>query len=87
MDEESDEMMRFSTQIFDDDMNLLPWLADGGRRSGTGRWGEELNRGDIIYVQDVNVNPRVRFLKLWRTTLIQISSEDAVLEDGFCNDF
>lgn len=85
MDEESDEMMRFSTEVFDNDMNLLPWLSDGGRRSGTGCWGAELNRGDIIYIQDITVNSQVCFLQLFGTSVHSISFGDTVLGHGFCN--
>lgn len=63
MDEESDKMMRFSTKVFDSDMNLLPWLSDGGRRSGTGCWGAELNTGDVIYIQEITVNSQVSFFE------------------------
>lgn len=60
MDGESDEMMHFSTEVFDNDMNLQPWLADGGRRSGSGCWGDELNRGGMVYLEDVTVKNQVR---------------------------
>ena len=66
MDGVSDEMMHFSTEVFDNDLNLRPWLADGGRRSGTGCWGEELNRGTIVNLEDITVKSQVRImLRLW----------------------
>ena len=60
MDGESDEMMRFSTEVFDSNMNLHPWLADGSRRSGTGCWGDELNIGGFVYLEDITVKNQVR---------------------------
>ena len=66
MDGVSDEMMHFSMEVFDNDLNLRPWLADGGRRSGTGCWGEELNRGTIVNLEDITVKSQVRnMLRLW----------------------
>lgn len=59
MEAETDEMMRFSSYLFDMNMNLLSWLYDGGRRSGTGCWGAELNRGDIVFIQEMTVDLQV----------------------------
>jgi hypothetical protein len=59
MDDESQELHEFSVGLFDKYSNIRPWLVDGGAKSGSGCWGNELNVGDILYVQDVRVKEEV----------------------------
>lgn len=61
MDDESHEMMQFSTALFDAYGNVRPWLIDGGYRSGSMCWGPELNMGMMVYIEDLTVEERVRF--------------------------
>lgn len=55
MDDESHEMMEFSTTLFDAHSNVRPWLVDLGYRSGSGCWGTELSTGGMVYIEDLTV--------------------------------
>jgi hypothetical protein len=57
MDEDSDELHQFSVQLFDNDVNVRPWLFDGTK--GSGCWGKEVDHGDLVYVMDLDVHPDV----------------------------
>lgn len=59
MDDESDEMMHFSVDLFDDNTNVHLWLIDGSHRSGSGCWGQELNKSPVIYLEDLTVKEKV----------------------------
>lgn len=59
MDENSDELHQFSVTLFDKNGLVRSWLVDGGRRSGTGCWGRELNDGALIYLMDMSVKENV----------------------------
>ena len=59
MDDESQELHEFSVGLFDKYSNIRPWLVDGGAKGGSGYYGNELNVGDILYVQDVRVKEEV----------------------------
>jgi len=60
MDEYSDELHQFSTELFDKNGHVRPWLIDGGRRSGTGCWNHDLDKGTLIYLMDMSVRDQVR---------------------------
>ncbi|PPQ99871.1 hypothetical protein CVT26_009315 [Gymnopilus dilepis] len=60
MDEDAQELHEFSIALFDKRSDIRPWLVDGGKRSGSGCWGEELSSGDMLYVQDLTVKPEFR---------------------------
>ena len=62
MDEESQELLDFSSGLFDRYSNVRPWLVDGGAKSGSGCWGTELSVGDMLYVVDVRVKEEVCFI-------------------------
>ena len=85
MDEDSQEMHEFSVGLFDKYSNVRPWLVDGGAKSGSGCWGTELSIGDILYVEEVNVEEEVCSL-LFLFCLISMawisSSEDVVSARG-----
>jgi hypothetical protein len=59
MDENSDELHQFSVALFDKNGFVRSWLVDGGRRSGTGCWGRELDEGALIYLMDMSVETNV----------------------------
>ncbi|KAK0439244.1 ankyrin repeat family protein [Desarmillaria tabescens] len=56
LDEESDELHRFSVALFDKYGKVKSHIVSEGFRSGTRCWGRELNVGKIIYVVDVTVH-------------------------------
>ncbi|KAG6916022.1 hypothetical protein DXG01_008791 [Tephrocybe rancida] len=60
MDENSDELQKFSVALFDKFGRVRPWLLEPGNRRGTGCWGDELNYGELIYVLDMSVNKERR---------------------------
>ncbi|KJA18897.1 hypothetical protein HYPSUDRAFT_44734, partial [Hypholoma sublateritium FD-334 SS-4] len=55
MEAETQELYDYSLSIFNNRIIVHPWLLDGGPRSGSGCWGEELNEGNIVYLQDLSV--------------------------------
>jgi hypothetical protein len=55
MEEESHEMMEFSTTLFDAHSNVRPWLVDVGYRRGSGCWGAELSTGGMVYIENLTV--------------------------------
>jgi len=55
MEGETQELCDFSLALFNNDTIIHPWLHDGGPRSGSGCWGNELNNGNIVYLQDLSV--------------------------------
>jgi len=57
MDSESDELQKFGVALFDRYGRIKSSLADW--KKGNGCWGAELNRKDIMYVLDVEVDPNV----------------------------
>lgn len=59
MDGDSAELHTFSIELFDKHLQPRPWLVDGGRRSGTGCWGDEMNIGDLLYILKLEVEPSV----------------------------
>ena len=60
MEAETQELSDFSMSIFDNSINVHPFLLDGGPRSGSGCWGEELNQGNIVYLGNLAVTDQVR---------------------------
>lgn len=58
MDEESDELMRFSV-LFDALGHLKSRYVSNDYHKGSGVWGEEFNRGWLVYVTDVSVEEAV----------------------------
>ena len=50
--DDSQELHKFSVGLFDNYSNIRLWLVDGGAKSSSGRWGAELNVGDMLYVQE-----------------------------------
>lgn len=61
MEAETQELYDFSLAIFNNDIIVHPWLLNGGGpRSGSGCWGKELNKGNIVYLQDLTVKEPVR---------------------------
>jgi hypothetical protein len=65
MDEESDELMQFSKKLFDAHSNVQPWLIDGRYKSGSGCWGKELNKGQIVHFEDLIVKEQVSLFIYW----------------------
>ena len=59
MEAETQELSDFSMSIFDNSINVHPFLLDGGPRSGSGCWGEELNQGNIVYLGNLAVTDQV----------------------------
>lgn len=59
MDEQSDEMLQLSQEIFDKYGNVRPWLTASGDRKGTGVWSTELNSGTLVYLEDMDVDETV----------------------------
>ncbi|KAK0491662.1 hypothetical protein IW261DRAFT_102407 [Armillaria novae-zelandiae] len=55
LDEESDELQRFSGALFDKYGKVESHIVSEGFQSGTRCWGRELNVGKIIYIVDVTV--------------------------------
>ncbi|KAF8181841.1 hypothetical protein BJ912DRAFT_979314 [Pholiota molesta] len=60
MEEESHEMMEFSTTLFDAHSNVRPWLVDVGYRRGSGCWGAELSTGGMVYIENLTVKESLR---------------------------
>ena len=60
MDADDKSLHEMSLTLFDKHSNLRPWLMDGGLRSGSGCWGDELSHGDLLYVQELRVPKEVR---------------------------
>ncbi|KAF9479090.1 hypothetical protein BDN70DRAFT_834943 [Pholiota conissans] len=79
MDNESHELMEFSTTLFDPLSNIRPWLIDGGYRSGSGCWGEELNTGEILYLEDLTVEQSYRRSGVGSWFLQKLLNSDFVL--------
>lgn len=74
MDEDSQELHDFSVGLFDMYSNVRPWLVDGGSKSGSGCWGTELNIGDMLYFEEVNVKKEVYpFVSLALSVLFNIN--------------
>ena len=61
LDAKSDELAEFGRKILDNDMNVYRKIVDDEYHKGSGRWGDELNEGRIVYVRSVVVNPSVRY--------------------------
>ena len=59
MDEDSQELNKFSVTLFDKYSNVHPWLVDDMARSGSGCWGRELSIGDMLYIKEVAVKKQV----------------------------
>ncbi|KAI5896936.1 uncharacterized protein SCHCODRAFT_02491542 [Schizophyllum commune H4-8] len=57
LDAKSDELAEFGRRILDNDMNVYRKIVDDEYHKGSGRWGDELNEGRIVYVRSVVVNP------------------------------
>ncbi|KAF8959930.1 hypothetical protein BDZ97DRAFT_1835620 [Flammula alnicola] len=51
MDRESQEMQEFEVTVFDKYGNVRPWLINGGRRTGSGCWGTELNQWLSVFAR------------------------------------
>lgn len=62
MDADSDELHQFSTTIFDKYGLIRPWLVNEGVKKGTGCWGHELDKGELVYITDISVRAPVCFL-------------------------
>lgn len=58
MDDESQELHEFSVALFDRDGMIKPHLKNGFR-SGSKCWGDELNEGTLIYLEDITVGEKV----------------------------
>lgn len=59
MDEENNELHKFSLTLFDRYGEVRRHLIEGGHRSGTGCWGTELNSGELVYILDIAVKAPV----------------------------
>lgn len=59
MDDESQELHEFSVKLFNKFGHLKPELVDNDYHKGTGCWGREMDRGMLIYVESIEVNPSV----------------------------
>lgn len=64
MDEESDELHRFSMKLFDKNGMVRPEIVDHEHHKGSGAWGRELNDGTLVYIDDVEVKDQVRPINL-----------------------
>ncbi|KAL1667005.1 hypothetical protein GGF50DRAFT_49472 [Schizophyllum commune] len=49
LDAKSDELAEFGRKILDNDMNVYRKIVDDDYHKGSGRWGDELNEGRIVY--------------------------------------
>ncbi|KAL1728576.1 hypothetical protein EV714DRAFT_214842 [Schizophyllum commune] len=49
LDAKSDELAEFGRKILDNDMNVYRKIVDDEYHKGSGRWGDELNEGRIVY--------------------------------------
>ncbi|KAF9456663.1 ankyrin repeat family protein [Collybia nuda] len=81
MDGHSDELHMFSVSLFNKHIQPQSWLLDGGRRSGTGCWGDEMNRGDIVYILSLEVQPSHRRQGLGTWVLQKLLSSSNVKYD------
>ena len=59
MDAVSQELHQFSMDLFDKNSNVRPWLVDGGAKCGSGCWDTDLNIGDMLYIEDLEVKEEV----------------------------
>jgi hypothetical protein len=59
LDEESAELAEMSTTLMDSNGDFRPWLLKPGFRAGLDVCGNELNKGRIFYIQDLQVNGQV----------------------------
>ncbi|TRM60526.1 hypothetical protein BD626DRAFT_407293 [Schizophyllum amplum] len=55
LDEKSSEMAEFGLKVLNDDMNVYPKNVEDDYQKGTGRWGYEMNEGNILYVHELEV--------------------------------
>ena len=60
LDEESDELMRFSLALFDANGMLKNEFTNDDYHKGSGCFGRELNQGLIFYLDTVEVDKEVR---------------------------
>ena len=60
LDEESEELHRFSQKLFDKNGYLKTEHIDHDFHKGTGCWGEEVNNGTIFYVEEISVKGPAR---------------------------
>ncbi|RDB26046.1 hypothetical protein Hypma_006134 [Hypsizygus marmoreus] len=60
LDEHSQELQTFGSDIFDKNGRIRPWLVEEGRRKGTGCWGRELDTGILIYILNMSVDEKYR---------------------------
>ncbi|KAH9486166.1 hypothetical protein JR316_0000230 [Psilocybe cubensis] len=58
MEGENSDLRKLTHDVFNNSLELYPWLYDGTRRSGTGVWGEELNRGNILLIEIIRVDEK-----------------------------
>ncbi len=59
MDQESDDLRKFSMAIFDDTGNIKRRFVDHEQHRGSGCWGEEMNQGMLVYMSDLSVEEQV----------------------------
>ncbi|KAI0330692.1 hypothetical protein GY45DRAFT_733716 [Cubamyces sp. BRFM 1775] len=60
MDEESQELSDFALTLFDRLGHLKSELVENDHLKGSGVWGRELDRGPILYVEDIQVPEKFR---------------------------
>ncbi|KAI5834408.1 hypothetical protein K523DRAFT_230666 [Schizophyllum commune Tattone D] len=58
LDEESGELADFGMKVLDNDMNAYPKIVDDEYHKGTGVWGWEMNKGNVLYVPIVQVEKK-----------------------------
>ncbi|KAJ8462685.1 hypothetical protein ONZ51_g10748 [Trametes cubensis] len=61
MDEESQELSDFALTLFDRFGRLKSELVENDYLKGSGVWGRELDRGPILYVEDIQVPEKVHY--------------------------
>ncbi|CCM00041.1 uncharacterized protein FIBRA_02067 [Fibroporia radiculosa] len=83
MDEESQELHEFSVKLFDKNGHLKPELVDDEYHRGSGCWGREMNRGTIIYVEDVRVVTQFRHRGVGSWALKKFVRSSFVNESAF----
>lgn len=66
------ELKLLTHQVFDNLLEVYPWIYNDTRRSGSGVWGKELNEGDIFFIEFIKVDDKVNDIK----ALVSVISEN-----------
>ncbi|KAL0961304.1 hypothetical protein HGRIS_006263 [Hohenbuehelia grisea] len=83
MDAESQELLDFAVGLFDNHLKLRPWLKNEGPHRGTSCWGTELERGNLLYVQEIQVKEKFRHLGVGSWTLQKLCASKYVKKDDY----